>query len=255
MSDTTCTSCGRLNSGGAGFCAFCGTNLAPTSSCSHCGFANPQGAIFCSGCGQSTVASAEQQMEQEGHVEGGVWNRGQGEFVTSVAMSEMKSSLLRSYVQVPADSIGVILLDGQVKEVVNSGMRISAGIFQKLGKFFSNLIGRESELDRSIFYLVAVRPILFPPMVISASAGDGAEIQVQATVQGIFPSKSDTVGLSAFFQNVVSGQGSVGRKDLVTQLRPKVDKGVQDALAKQRTEQQQMEKRLMEEKVKADEKS
>jgi len=206
--------------------------MAPTSACNQCGFANPQGSIFCSGCGQSTVATPEQQLSEEGQVDAGVWDRGKGEFVTSVAMSEMKSSLLRSYVQVPADSVGVIVLDGKVKEVVSPGLRLSAGIFDKLGKFFSNLIGRESELDRSTFYLVAVTPILFPPMMVTAPAGEGSEIQVQTVVQGVFPSKDDMQSLGKFFQNVVGASQSVGRKDLVTQLRPKVDKAVQDAIAR-----------------------
>jgi hypothetical protein len=206
--------------------------MAPTSACTQCGFANPQGSIFCSGCGQSTVATIAQELSEEGQVDAGVWDRGKGEFVTSVAMSDMKSSLMRSYVQVPADSVGVIVLDGKVKEVVSPGLRLSAGIFDKLGKFFSNLIGRESELDRSTFYLVAVSPILFPPMMVTAPAGDGTEVQVQTVVQGVLPNKDDMEGLGRFFQNVVGASKSVGRKDLVTQLRPKVDKAVQDAIAR-----------------------
>ena len=179
--------------------------MAETVVCSSCQAKTPFGKKFCSECGQplENVQWHTDTANEEGFVVNGVWQRPATEFVRRVRFDEMDSAWGRRSLSIPRGSVAVILVDGQVEEILPPGHQLAVGWLDRLSSVFSD------KLKRSEFFLIDTRPLPIPfPM--RARSNDGSSLSDHQVLVELSIQAEDKGSLSQFLDRF-------GRDGTVTQ--------------------------------------
>jgi len=147
----------------------------------------------------------------------GVWERSPEEFIRRVEPEDMRSSLGRRSLRVPAGTAGFVLVDGVVEETLLPGLRTTVGFFENIANFFS------SRDRRTAFYLVDLRPIPVPFSVQTHASAEGQVIQTQVVVTFSLQ-KGNRNGVATFVANVLGSREAYAANDLYDLLRPEVNR-------------------------------
>jgi hypothetical protein len=215
MSKVACGSCGRPNEAGARFCSECGRSTETQAYCPGCNTLQPVSSRYCIQCGADMKGASFDTPPGDGAVIEGVWERGPGEFIRRVDPEDCRTFLGSRSVRVPPGTIGVILVDGVVREVLPPGERTAIGRFERIANFFT---GRG---DRTAFYLVDLRPIPVPFTVTTRPSSQGRTVQTQVVVSFSLQ-KGNKEGIAAFIANVLGSKAGFSGQDLYSLLRPEV---------------------------------
>lgn len=255
--DIQCARCETTNPHGANFCSGCGATLASLDSCHSCGAEMPPDAGFCSHCGAKRLA--DEIPAGPGYVVDGAWHKAPGEFVRRVRVGEMRSAyqklipgldldaffrgtlvgqvldkLQAKSIQVPPGAIGVVVLDGQVRQVLPPGEQTTIGWLKELVRLAEGdlagagaaVLDRLTESDRMSFYLLDRRPL---PMAFAVDVpGHSGLLHVQ--VQTLATVGGSEKALGAFLDTVVRDADSLGAQDLYTRFRGQVQRLGADAV-------------------------
>ena len=161
-SPVVCPACEHENRPEDRFCLSCGRALAANQPCKACGAALAVGAVFCTNCGARVQES--EVPAGPGIVSGGIWDKADGELVRRVTLREMSGRFDRAlrdegladaagggfwgflfqtgkqaveqlqnlHIQVPTGSIAVVMLDGQVTEILPPGRQTTLSFFKDI---------------------------------------------------------------------------------------------------------------------------
>ena len=173
-------------------------------SCVQCGQEMSPEAAFCSACGH---ARADLWDDMAGFVANGRWFRPNAEFVRRIDLEEMRKGLLRSSVLVPGGSVGVVCVDGEVREVLRPGKRTTVTWLDRLVDLFTD------KLEHTSFYLIDLRPIPVPLRLEVPIQGTGTSARATATLLASVDRSSPT-SLATFLQTVVRERDALEQKDL-----------------------------------------
>jgi hypothetical protein len=223
----TCSTCHHGNTEGSRFCVQCGASLSPQVHCPTCQSLNTAGHRFCAQCG-GPLGQATWTPAATGGVVDGLWERGADEFVRKVEPEDARSFLGSRVVRVPPGSVGVVVVDGVIDQVLPPGERTSLSLFERIANFF-----RKS--DRTAFYLVDQRPMPVPFIVSSRPNSEGKTTKTQVLATFYAP-RGDRAGLGNFLANVVGVRAGYGAQDLYNLVRPEVVRIAQDVLERLETE-------------------
>ena len=184
-------------------CASCGRDLAAEERfCAHCGAA-------------ADTTSPRPGASWAGGVTDGVWDRPPEEFLRRVEPDDMRGTLGRRALVVPAGSVGVVLVDGIVKELLPPGHRTAIGLFERFAGFFGD------RTDRTAFFLIDLRPLPIPFTVRSRPEVGGPALETQVVIS-TYLDRGDREGIARFLGTVVAGRVSLAAADLHAMLRPDV---------------------------------
>jgi hypothetical protein len=249
--DIQCASCETVNPHGANFCSGCGGALQSAASCGSCGAQVADGAGFCSHCGAKQAK--DEVPAGPGYVVDGAWHKAPGEFVRRVRIGEMRSAyqklvpgldldgffkgtlvgqvldkLQAKSIKVPAGAVGVIVLDGKVRQVLPPGEQTTVGWLKELVRLAEGdlkgagaaVLDRLTESDRLSFYLLDRRPV---PMAFGVDVpGHSGMVHVQ--VQSLATVGGSEQALGAFLDSVMRDADTLTAQDLYTQFRGDVQR-------------------------------
>lgn len=193
--------------------------------CPRCSTDNPLTNQFCKQCGASLADApmAEPPREDPGFVQDGVWHRNPAEFVRRVRVGEMGSHLFGKGVEVPRGSVGVVVVDDEIREILSPGFQIAVGVMDRLVGLFTN------KAARTDVYLIDLRPVPVPFMF-EARAGSVVtkyELVVEARVLS-----RDKAGMLLFLEQAVGNRENLTSKAVYDLLRPMVQATVQPMLSR-----------------------
>lgn len=248
--DTNCTACGTANPHASNFCSGCGASLATREACHACGAERGDG-TFCHHCGARRPS--QEVPTGPGYVVDGAWHKGPGEFVRRVRVAEMRSAyqklvpgldldgffrgtllgqaldkLQAKSIKVPAGAVGVIVLDGKVRQVLPPGEQTTVGWLKELARLAEGdlagagaaVLDRLTDSDRMSFYLLDRRPLpmAFAIDVPGHSGLVNVQVQTLATVGG------SEAAIGTFLDQMVRDADSLAAQDLYLQIRGQVQR-------------------------------
>ncbi len=195
--------------------------------CPACSTPNPFGNRFCRKCGvamDGATWNEEAGSQAEGYVEGGVWNRPPGEFVRRVELKDMRSSLGRKSLRVPRGSIGVVMLDGALKEVLPPGLQTTVGWGEQLLGLFSD------RMKRTDFFLVDLRPLPIPftAQIRTPETGQSTRYRILVEISVL---RDDWGALNVLLDQTLAGESCLSAKALYDRLSPYVQEASKRTLA------------------------
>jgi hypothetical protein len=215
MANVPCGSCGHPNEAGARFCAECGRTTEAQAYCPGCNHLQVVSSRYCIQCGADMKGATFETAPGDGAVIEGVWERGPGEFIRRVDPEDCRSFLGGRTVRVPAGTVGVVVVDGVVRELLPPGQRTALGLFERIANFFT---GRG---DRTAFYLIDLRPIPVPFTVTTRPSSHGRTVQTQVVVNFSLQ-RGNKEGIATFIASVLGPKAGFSGQDLYSQLRPDV---------------------------------
>lgn len=198
--------------------------MEPQAHCDACNHLNPVSARFCSACGGELRGGAwRTDGVVTGAVERGEWERLPEEFIRRVHPDDMRSFLGNRSLRVPIGSVGVVVVDGLVSELLAPGLQTTLNLFERVAGFFTG------KTERTAFYLIDLRPIPVPFTVKTRRDAGGAEIQTQVLVS-LRLDRSDRAGIARFIERVLGTAPAYSSGDLFTLLRPEVTRVARAAI-------------------------
>jgi hypothetical protein len=271
-----CPSCRAAHPPGARFCTSCGGSLGGQS-CTSCGAALSGGA-FCTNCGTKVSAG---RGPTPSTVEGGRWVRSPGEFVRRVDFDELRQQFDRDlhadggfwrmlvnlgqqalqklqnlYVTIPTGSVGVVIFDGVVTEILQPGRRAVSGfanalmqrleetdgvqgsMWQRLRNAFAQGAGAAVEsllatrLQRTSVYLFDTRPIPIPCHLRTLGSSDDHALDVRLDVSAHIGGATEGERREAFgrfISRVVGDAVALDTQTMHRRLLPVVERLGKDA--------------------------
>ena len=253
--DIDCTACGATNPHGANFCSDCGVSLTSRKACHVCGAELEQDATFCHHCGGRQVS--DEVPAGPGYVVDGAWHKAPDEFVRRVRLSEMRSAYQRlvpgldldsffkgtlvgqildklqaKSIRVPPGAVGVVVLDGKVRQVLPPGEQTTVGWLKELARLAecdlagagAAVLDRLTESDRMSFYLLDRRPV---PMAFNIDVpGEAGLVNVQ--VQSLATVGGSEEAIAASLDTVVRDADSLATQDLYLQFRGQIERLASD---------------------------
>ncbi len=224
MSDINCNSCGATCEAGSRFCTSCGATMEPAAHCDACNHPNPVSSRFCGGCGGELRGGAwRTDGVVTGAVDRGEWERLPEEFIRRVHRDDMRRVLGNRSMRVPVGSVGVVVVDGLVTELLPPGRQTTLNLFERIAGFFTG------QTERTAFYLVDLRPVPVPFTVKTQRDAGGAEIQTQV-LASMRLDRSDRAGIARFIERVLGAAPAYTSNDLFTLLRPEVTRVARAAI-------------------------
>ena len=297
-SPVVCPACEHENRPEDRFCLSCGRALAANQPCKACGAALAVGAVFCTNCGARVQES--EVPAGPGIVSGGIWDKADGELVRRVTLREMSGRFDRAlrdegladaagggfwgflfqtgkqaveqlqnlHIQVPTGSIAVVMLDGQVTEILPPGRQTTLSFFKDIlesvrasddsdrslwqrawsafttggGAMVEQVLDRafSDRLQRTNFYLVDRRPVPVHFQYLVPGLSEGHTVTLGVTVSAHLLGGSDQAArdaLTTFINLLVADRESLNAQVVHQRLLPHVERLVKDGAHRFRTEQ------------------
>jgi hypothetical protein len=135
----------------------------------------------------------------------------------------MRTFLGSRSLRVPVGSVGVVLVDGVVSELLPPGRQTTLNLFERIAGFFT---GAD---ERTAFFLVDLRPVPVPFTVKTRRDAGGTEIQTQV-LASLALERGDRDGIARFIERVLGSKPSFTSADLFTLLRPEVTRVARAAI-------------------------
>ncbi len=188
--------------------------MSDAIACPSCRTTNPIGNACCRNCGKPLGGAswAEEPSADEGFVAAGIWRRPPHEFVRRVARNDLKGGLFTAGVTVPHGTLGLVLLDGEIKERLRPGFQTTEGVLDRFKNLFTG------KIDRAAVYLVALRPMALPFAIDIAEAGAATKYQVVVELR----IRKDDASLLRMIEQVVGDRDAADSKSFLDQIRPQI---------------------------------
>lgn len=146
----------------------------------------------------------------------------EGIFIHHVPEKEMQSTLLgKRKIEVPRGHVAVVIKDGQVHEVLPSGVQVAVG-------FWERLVG---DSGKKSFYVVSLRPVGVLSQPVPVQDGAGRSTIFKALVQFSVPTK-DKNRLGALVERVIGPNEFIEAATVRTNLTGFVEQTVTGSLVR-----------------------
>jgi predicted nucleic acid-binding Zn ribbon protein len=141
------------------------------------------------------------------------WSRPPDQFMRLVPRESLQGNLLRSGITVPRGSLGAVMCDGEITEVLKPGFRTTENIVDRFTNLFSQ------RLERTFVYLIDTKPLLMGFDVPRQQGGTSTSFEVAVDLR---LRDHDKAAVAAAIAGLLGARDSVSTRDVYHQLRPRI---------------------------------